>query len=279
MRKLIGAALVAGLFCGTAVAQSAPPEQEQTGGVIVQVPLKWLRVSSAAGGFEAEVPSRMARKQDTFENSGVRITQTMLKTRRDGDLYYITFLSFPESLNLEDNAQNILASGLEAGAKQIDGKVTDTRKFTQDGFPGFEARIVSGDGKTLIVHRGFVRKNRVYQIFVETSPKAGSEKEIARFFNSFVLKPVTKPAGGAEEETYVESGASNATPSGPSLTDGMRGAIRTAASGRRSPAGPENRFASGRFQDEAGGGGPDRESGCRDRGISSPTPAPPEDRA
>ncbi len=241
MRKFIGAALVAGLFCGTAVAQSAPPEPGQTGGVIVQAPLKWLRVTSAEGGFEAEVPSRMARKRDTFENSGMQITQTMLQARRDGNLYYIAFVSFPESLNLEDNAQGVLAGGAEAGAKQIDGKVTETRKFTQDGSPGLEARIVSRDGKTLIVHRGIVRKNRVYQIFVETSPKAGSEKEIARFFNSFVLKPVTKPAGGAEEETYVESDASNAAPSGPVRRS--EGALRKEAVTRAVPKYPRDAIA------------------------------------
>lgn len=219
MRRFIGAALAAGLLGGTGMANAdtspAPQEPGQVGGVIVQVPLKWLRVSSAAGGFEAEVPSRMARKQDTFESSGMQITQTMLQARRDGNLYYIAYVEFPESLNLEDNAQNVLAGGAEAGAKQIRGKVTETRKLTQNGAPGLEARIVSGDGKTLIVHRGFVKKNRLYQIFVETSPKAGAEREIARFFDSFTLKPVTKPGDGAEDESYGESDASTVTPTGP----------------------------------------------------------------
>lgn len=214
-KRLYGTTNAAEMIAVNAAGQEIDPSQVPVGGVIVQAAPKWLRVSSAEGGFEAEVPSRMARKRETFENSGMQITQTMLQARRDADLYYIAFVSFPESLNLEDNAQSVLASGAETGAKQIKGKVTETRKFTLDGSPGLEARILSGDGKTLIVHRGIVRKNRLYQIFVETSPKAGSEKDIARFFKSFTLKPVTKPGGGEEEETYVEADASNTTPAGP----------------------------------------------------------------
>lgn len=245
MRRFIGAALAAGLLGGTGMANAdtspAPQEPGQVGGVIVQVPLKWLRVSSAAGGFEAEVPSRMARKQDTFESSGMQITQTMLQARRDGNLYYIAYVEFPESLNLEDNAQNVLAGGAEAGAKQIRGKVTETRKLTQNGAPGLEARIVSGDGKTLIVHRGFVKKNRLYQIFVETSPKAGAEKEIARFFDSFTLKPVTKPGDGAEDESYGESDASTVTPTGPIRRS--EGELRKSAVTRAVPDYPRDAIA------------------------------------
>lgn len=154
-----------------------------------QTSAQWVSFKSDKGGFSVSVPKELTEKVQTLDTAAGPIENHLFSTTMDSGAvnYSVSYIDLPKGV--EGMPANLL---LEAIAGGITGdarvKVLSERVIKLDDYTGREIKVES-QNKSIVNHRAYIVKQRIYQIAVEV-PTASETKmapDIERFLSSFKL--------------------------------------------------------------------------------------------
>jgi hypothetical protein len=182
---LLGSLLLLGEPAVSQSRSSQPANPVPTG----QPTGQWVSFQSDKGGFSVLMPSQPTERVQTL-NTGTGVVNTYLfSTTLDGGStnFTVSYVDLPKSV--ESMPENLV---LEAIASGITGderfKVLSERVIKLNDYNGREIKVES-QKNSIVQHRTYVVKQRIYQIAVEV-PAAKQNRltgDVERFLNSFKL--------------------------------------------------------------------------------------------
>lgn len=182
---VLGSCLVATVPAVNQNVSAQQPPQPASG----QTSEQWISFKSDKGGFSVSVPKQLTEQVQPLETAAGPINNHLFSTTMNSGTvnYSVSYIDLPKGV--EGMPANLL---LEAIAGGITGdsrvKVLSERVIKLDDYTGREIKVES-QNKSIVNHRAYVVKQRIYQIAVEV-PIAGETQmasDIERFLNSFKL--------------------------------------------------------------------------------------------
>ncbi|MDX2241426.1 MAG: PsbP-related protein [Leptolyngbyaceae cyanobacterium bins.302] len=182
---LLGSLLLTSLpaFNPTVQAQPSPqPAPGQTAG-------QWVAFKSDQGGFSISMPTQPTERVQTLKTAAGDINTYLFSTTLNSGTvnYTVSYIDLPKGV--ESMPENLL---LEAIAGGITGdervKVLSERTIKLDSYNGREIKVES-QNKSIVQHRAYLVKQRIYQLAVEVPATSESKlaADVERFLNSFKL--------------------------------------------------------------------------------------------
>ena len=154
----------------------------------------WVTFTSDAGRFSVLLPEIPTDKVSTTESDHGPYTTHLYVVRTAKTIFLVGWVDYDPSFNfdlqkeLDANRDNFV-NGIKASGTAI--TLSSTAKITLNGNPGIE--FVAETPETVYTSRVYIVGKRPYQIIVGTSKFQDDAANIARFLNSFAVKPGKKP--------------------------------------------------------------------------------------
>ena len=156
----------------------------------------WQEIKSYEGKFRVLCISDMVQKVDSIDTEVGKLAyhtyfhQPTDPKSAENLFYMVSYVDYPEFTVHSDSSallESFFETTIESAVEAVDGNLLYSTDTNLDGFPGKLWRIEYLEGKVVIKTRGFVVKNRYYNIqtiaFKEKSINLAAE----RFFDSFYL--------------------------------------------------------------------------------------------
>jgi len=173
-------ALLGGISTSSVMAQTQP--------AVTQSTVQWQPFTSDKGGFTVTMPGKPTEQKQTLNTAAGNIDTYLFSTAlNNGANYTVSYLDLPKGA--EALPESVLLEAIAGGIAGDDrGKLLSERVIKLDNYNGRELKVQS-QAKSIVLHRAFVVKGRIYQIAVEV-PAASEERlagDMERFLNSFKL--------------------------------------------------------------------------------------------
>jgi len=153
----------------------------------------WVTFTSDTGHFSVLLPEIPTDKVSTTQSDHGPYTTHLYVVRSAKSIFLVGWVDYDPSFNfdlqkeLDANRDNFV-NGIKAGGTAI--TLVSTIKITLNGNPGIE--FVAETPEIVYKSRVYIVERRPYQIIVGTSKFQDDSAEVARFLNSFAIKPVKK---------------------------------------------------------------------------------------
>lgn len=164
--------------------QPTPPAKTQR-----SQPGQWVSFRSDKGGFRVDLPAQPTERVQTVNTAAGDINTYLFSTSLNNGTvnYTVSYMDLPQvAASMPENLLLEALSGGITGDQRI--KVLSERVIKLDNYSGREFKIESPT-QSLVQHRTYLVKQRVYQIAVEV-PAAnvnGLAADVERFLSSFKL--------------------------------------------------------------------------------------------
>jgi len=177
------------LLCGAVLGGDLliQPVQAQSSLQVAQSP--WKPFSPTDGSFSILMPGQPTQKKQTINTPAGDIDTYFYTITQDGGKinYTVSYVELPKGVEkmAPPALLEAMASGLMGDSRV---KVVSEKTIQLGDYPGRAFKIEAPD-KSLIMHRAYLVKQRIYQIAVQV-PKVQEQAlsgDVDRFFNSFKL--------------------------------------------------------------------------------------------
>jgi hypothetical protein len=155
----------------------------------------WKPFKSAEGGFSLMLPEEPTSQTQAVDTAAGKVDTYIFMSSQGNNVYGISYNDFPAAAVQQsaDGIKAMLEASRDGAARNVKGKVVNSKAVTLDGHPGidFVAELPVGDalpaGATY--HgRTFLVGNRLYQLLTIATDK-GQDEIVAAFLESFKLTP------------------------------------------------------------------------------------------
>lgn len=160
----------------------APPTERSQPG-------QWVSFKSEKGGFTVVMPTQPTERVQAVNSAAGDINTYLFSTSSNNGTvnYTVSYMDLPQMAAAMP--ENLLLEAIAGGITSDERiKVLSERAIKLDNYNGREFKIESPT-KSIVQHRTFLVKQRVYQIAVEV-PAANANQlssEVDRFLSSFKL--------------------------------------------------------------------------------------------
>jgi hypothetical protein len=183
MKKLLLASFTLFLAAFTCIAQehskpaTSPAPTANTGG--------WVRLNSEEGRFSVLLPELAKDQTETTQSTNGPYTTHLFISKTAKGLFLVGWVDYDPNFNF--GVQSELEANRDNFVKGVKATLTNTSKISFNGHPGLE--FTAETSEVIFKSRVYIIGRRPYQLIAGTYKGQDDSYNVARFFESFQVRP------------------------------------------------------------------------------------------